>query len=132
MQDTKIVSTPLGFHFNITKEQSPKTDEDKVKMVKISCASTICSLMYEMVCTRPYIAYVVIVVSKFMSNTRRKHWEAVKWLLLYLKGTSKTTLCFSKNDNILEGYSDAYLRSCSNTRKSTIGYVFIVGGTTVS
>nr|KYP76617.1 Retrovirus-related Pol polyprotein from transposon TNT 1-94 [Cajanus cajan] len=88
--------------------------------------------MYAMVCTRPDIAHVVGVVSRFMSNPGRKHWEAVKWLLRYLKGTSKIALCFSKNDVILEGYFDANLRGCSNTRKSTIGFVFTVGGTTIS
>ena len=80
-----------------------------------------------MVCTRPDIAHAVGVVSRFMSNPRRKNWEAIKWLLHYLRGTSKTTLCFSKNDVILEGYFDADLEGCSYTRKSTTRFVFIVG-----
>nr|KYP43437.1 Retrovirus-related Pol polyprotein from transposon TNT 1-94 [Cajanus cajan]KYP43440.1 Retrovirus-related Pol polyprotein from transposon TNT 1-94 [Cajanus cajan]KYP43442.1 Retrovirus-related Pol polyprotein from transposon TNT 1-94 [Cajanus cajan] len=72
-----------------------------------------------------------VAVSKFVSNLGRKYWEAIKWLLRYLKGTSKISLCFSKND-ILEGYFDANLGGCSDTRKSTTGFVFIVGGTIVS
>ncbi|GJU54951.1 putative RNA-directed DNA polymerase, partial [Tanacetum coccineum] len=43
------------------------------------------SVMYAMVCTRPNIAHAVGVVSRFMSNPRREHWEAIKWLLRYLK-----------------------------------------------
>nr|KYP72116.1 Retrovirus-related Pol polyprotein from transposon TNT 1-94 [Cajanus cajan] len=85
-----------------------------------------------MVCTRPDIATIVGVVSRFMSNPGRKHWEAVKWLLHYLKGTSKIALCFSKNDVILEGYSDADLGGCLDTRKNTTRFVFTVGGTLVS
>nr|KYP35161.1 Retrovirus-related Pol polyprotein from transposon TNT 1-94 [Cajanus cajan] len=123
---------PLGVHFNLTKEHSPKTDEDKAAMTKVPYASTVGSLMYEMVCIRPDISHVVGVASKFMSNLGRKHWEAVKWLLHYLKGTSKIALYFSKNDVVLEGYSDAGLGGCSDTRKSTTRFVFIVGGTTVS
>nr|KYP38678.1 Retrovirus-related Pol polyprotein from transposon TNT 1-94 [Cajanus cajan] len=38
----------------------------------------------------------------------------------------------SKNDVILEGYSDAYLGGCSNTRKTTTRFVFTIGSTTVS
>nr|KYP63062.1 Retrovirus-related Pol polyprotein from transposon TNT 1-94 [Cajanus cajan] len=67
-----------------------------------------------------------------MSNPGRKLWETVKWLLRCLKGTSKITLCFSKNDVVLEGYYDANLGGCLDTRKSTTGFVFIIGGTTDS
>nr|GEZ04009.1 retrovirus-related Pol polyprotein from transposon TNT 1-94 [Tanacetum cinerariifolium] len=47
------------------------------------------------------------VVIRFMSNLGREHWEAVKWLLCYLKGTSKATLCFSKKEVVLEGFTDS-------------------------
>ncbi|KAL9256703.1 Retrovirus-related Pol polyprotein from transposon TNT 1-94-like protein [Drosera capensis] len=132
MQDVKATCTSLGAHFNLTKKQSPKTDEDKAAMARVPYASAVGSLMYAMVCTRPDIAHAVGVISKFMSNPGRKHWEAVKWLLRYLKGTSKISLRFSKNNVVLEGYSDTDLGGCSDTRKSTTGFVFTVGGTTVS
>ncbi|KAL8109265.1 hypothetical protein AgCh_025387 [Apium graveolens] len=132
VQDVKTISTPLASHFNLTKKQSPKTDEGKKDMAKVSYASTAGSLMYVMVCTRPYIAYSVGVVSGFMSNPGREHWETVKWLLRYLKDTSKVALCFSKKDVILEGFSDADLGECLDTRKSKTGYIFTLGGTTVS
>uniref|UniRef100_A0A2N9EJV5 PGG domain-containing protein n=1 Tax=Fagus sylvatica TaxID=28930 RepID=A0A2N9EJV5_FAGSY len=44
-------------------------------------ASAIGSLMYAMVCTRPDIAHAVGVVSRYMSNPGKQHWEAVKWIL---------------------------------------------------
>ncbi|KAL8133698.1 hypothetical protein AgCh_008946 [Apium graveolens] len=77
------------------------------------------SLMYATVCTRPDIAHAVE-VSIFMSNLGREHWEAVQWLLRYLKGTSKVALAlsFSKKDVILEELFDADLGGCLDTRKS--------------
>jgi len=39
------------------------------------------SLMYAMVCTRPNIAQAVRVVSRYMSNPRKEHWKAVRWIL---------------------------------------------------
>ncbi|KAL9271103.1 Retrovirus-related Pol polyprotein from transposon TNT 1-94-like protein [Drosera capensis] len=131
MQDAKATCTPLGAHFNHTKKQSPKTNKDNTEMARVPYASIVGSLMYAMVCTRPEIAQAVGVISRFMSNPGRQHWEEVKWLLRYLKGTSKTSLRFNKNNVVLEGYSDADLGGCSDTRKSTTGFVFIVGGTTV-
>lgn len=51
------------------------------------------SLMYAMVFTRPDIAHVVGIVSRFISNPKNDHGKAVKWILSYLKGTLK--LCLS-------------------------------------
>ena len=56
-------------------------------MSKVPYASTIGSLMYAMVCTRPDIAHTVRVVSRFMSRPGKQYWEAVKWILRYLKGS---------------------------------------------
>ncbi|XP_070039108.1 secreted RxLR effector protein 161-like [Nicotiana tomentosiformis] len=87
-------------------------------MSKVSYASAVGSLMYVMVCTRPDIAYAVGVVSRYMSYPGKEHWEGVKWILRYLKGTS--------------GFADANLGSYLDSRKSTTGYVFTLGGTDVS
>ena len=64
-------------------------------MAKVPYASTIGSLMYAMVCTRLDIAYAVKVVSRHMSNPRKQHWEAAKWILRYLRGTASLALCSS-------------------------------------
>ncbi|RVW23003.1 Retrovirus-related Pol polyprotein from transposon TNT 1-94 [Vitis vinifera] len=91
----KPVSTPLGSHFKLSKEQSPKTEEERDHMSKVPYASAIGSLMYAMVCTRPDIAHAVGVVSRFMSKPGKQHWESVKWILRYLKGSLDTCLCFT-------------------------------------
>ncbi|GJR15593.1 retrovirus-related pol polyprotein from transposon TNT 1-94 [Tanacetum coccineum] len=101
-------------------------------MAKVPYASAVGSVICTMVCTRPNIAHAVGVVSRFMSNLGREHWEAVKWLLRYLKGTSKATLCFSRKEVVLEGFSDSNYGGCLDSGKSTTGYVFTVGGIAVS
>ena len=45
MNKAKPMSTPLGSHFKLSKEQSPKTEEEMNYMSKASYASTIGSLM---------------------------------------------------------------------------------------
>ncbi|KAE8725614.1 Purple acid phosphatase 10 [Hibiscus syriacus] len=64
MQDVKPVSTPLGVHFRLSKEQSPKMEEERTHMVKVTYASAIGSRMYVMIYTRPYIAHAVGAVSR--------------------------------------------------------------------
>jgi hypothetical protein len=132
MDEAKSVSTPLGSHFRLTKDQSPKTEQEQAYMSKVPYASAIGSLMYTMVCTRPDIAHAVGVVSRYMSNPRKQHWEAVKWILRYLKGTLGTSLCFTGAHMKLTGYVDSDLAGDVDTRKSTTGYVYTLGGTTVS
>ena len=132
MDGSKPVSTPLACHFKLSKDQSPTTEQDRAQMDKVPYASAIGSLMYAMVCTRPDIAHAVGVVSRYMSNPGKQHWEAVKWILRYLRGTADYALCFKKSDLGLEGFVDADMAGDVDGRKSTTGYVYTLGGTVVS
>ena len=56
----------------------------------------------------------------------------MKWLLRYLRGTSSTSLCFGKGKVTLQGFVDADLGGDVDSSKSTSGYIYNIGGTTVS
>jgi hypothetical protein len=73
MQNAKLVSTSLANHFKLTKEMCPKTQEEIEYMSKVSYSSSVDSLMYVMVCTRPDIAHVVGVVRSYMKNPSKEH-----------------------------------------------------------
>ena len=90
VNDAKPRTTPLENHIKLSKEQSPKTAEERDHMALVPYASAVGSLMYAMVCTRPDIAHAMGVVSRYMVNPGKEHWGAVKWLLRYLRGTSST------------------------------------------
>ena len=49
INEAKLVSTPLDSHFKLSKKQSPKTEEERDHMSKVSYASAIGSLMSAMV-----------------------------------------------------------------------------------
>lgn len=98
MKDAKPIGTPLAAHFKLSTELCPSDDKEKEEMSRIPYASTVGNLMYAMVCTQPDIAYSVGVVSKFLTNPRKQHWQPVKWILRYLKGTSHYCLCFGHDD----------------------------------
>ena len=88
--------------------------------------------MYAMMCTRPDITRAVRVMSKFMSRSGKQHWEAVKQILRYLKGSSDTCLCFTCASLKMQGYVDVDFADDIDSRKSTIGFVFTLGGTAIS
>ncbi|KAK4409353.1 putative enzymatic polyprotein [Sesamum angolense] len=60
MSKAKSVSTPLANHSKLSLEQCPKTDREIEDMAKVPYASVVDCLMYEMVCTRPNLAYVKV------------------------------------------------------------------------
>ena len=66
-------------------------------MKNVLYASVVGSLMYAMVCIRPDIAYVVGIASRFLANLGKEHWVSMKWILRYLKGSSKVSLCYVVN-----------------------------------
>ena len=72
-------------------------------MSKVSYSSAVGSLMYAIVCTRPDLSYTMSLVSRYMSNPGKKHWNAVQWSFKYLKGTSDFCLKFGRTDQGLIG-----------------------------
>ena len=78
-------------------------------MSKVPYSSAIGSLMYAMVCTRPDIAHVVGVLSRYMNNPGKENWKVVQWILKYLIGTTSHALCFRGSCSNMQGYVDAYM-----------------------
>ena len=92
-------------------------------MALVPYASAVGSLMYAIVCSRHDIAHAVGVVRRYMANPGKEHWEAVKWLLRYLRGTSSTSLCFGKRKMTLQSFVDADLCGDVDSSKSTSRYI---------
>ncbi|KAE8705429.1 hypothetical protein F3Y22_tig00110429pilonHSYRG01213 [Hibiscus syriacus] len=67
------------------------------------------------------IAHAVGIVSRYMNNPGKVHWEAVKWILRYLRGTTNKALCFKVRDTVLTGYVDTDLARNVDIRRSTTG-----------
>ncbi|WVY90442.1 hypothetical protein V8G54_035956 [Vigna mungo] len=132
MHNAKSARVPIAGHFKLSKSQCPKNEEEKEEMSKVPYSSAVGSLMYAMVCTRPDIGYAVGVVSRFLSNPGKEHWEAVKWILRYLRGSAKRSLCFGNGDLKLIGYSDSDMAGNVDSRKSTSVYLITFAGGAVS
>ena len=129
MENVKAASTPLATHFKLSAKQSLSNETEKSDMQRVPYASVVGSLMYAMVCTRPDIAHDVGTVSRFLSNSGREHWNAVKWILRYLRGTTCLKLCFGGDKPTLVGYTDSDMVGDIDSRRSTSGYVIkFVGG----
>ena len=62
-----------------------------------------------------------------MSNQGKEHWQAVKWIFRYLKGTVDIGLVFDKNNmshsNVI-GYLDSDYAGDLDKRRSLSSYIF--------
>ena len=64
MQDSKKGLLPTRHGIILSKDKCPKTPQEEEDMRQIPYASTVGSLMYAMLCTRPDICYAVGIVSR--------------------------------------------------------------------
>src|SRR5690606_5271105 len=91
------------------------------------------ALLWLMVGTRPDICFVVGYLSRFNANPSEQHWQAVKRVMRYLKGTKNYAITYSgRVQGNWCGYSDASYADDRSTRRSTAGYVFCVSGGAIS
>jgi len=118
MQNCKPRETPcepkLDFTENAEKMKEPKMFREAVG-----------SLIYLSTCTRPDLSFVVSKLSQYFAEPSEQHWNTVKHVFRYLKGTAEQQLCFRRNDTERLGlrvYSDADWASDTKDRHSTSGY----------
>ena len=81
MQIAKPVTTPLAAHFRLSSALCPHSDAKDDCMSRVPYSSAVGSFMYAMVCSHPYLAYVVSVVSKYMEKPDKEHWKVVQWIM---------------------------------------------------
>ncbi|KAJ9566479.1 hypothetical protein OSB04_002445 [Centaurea solstitialis] len=125
MLDAKPVATPLSS----TTVLSSKGD---LFHDPTSYRSLVGALQY-LTITRPDLSYAVNQVSQFLHAPTVDHFQAVKRILRYVKGTILYGLSFRHSSKpSLIGYSDADWARCLETRRSTYGYSIFLGGNLVS
>ncbi|KAL4037745.1 hypothetical protein IC575_001345 [Cucumis melo] len=123
--DVFPVRTPFDASKHLKKNKGDSVSQPEY-------AKIIGSVMYLMNYTRPDIAYVVSRLSRYTHNPNRYHWDALRHLLRYLKGTIDYCLHFNKFPAVLEGYCDANWVTNNDEVNSTSGYVFLLGGGAIS
>ncbi|XP_075086230.1 secreted RxLR effector protein 161-like [Nicotiana tabacum] len=132
MNNCKSMDTPIARGETLSLEMHPKTENEKEDMSRVPYSSVVGSLMYAMMCTRPDICYAVVLVSRYQYNPGRDHCKVVKRIFRYLKGTTDYSLCYSRNDLYLRGYTDVDWAGDRKDRKLISGYSFLLNGGAIS
>jgi len=126
MADSTPVSTPMETGLHLT----PETEREAPEARRKAYSGAVGSLMYPMIETRPDIAFVMSTLARFLSNSSSDHWAALKRVFCYLNGTRDLGIVYGRGN--LYGYTDSDWAGDVSTRKSTTGYVYLLGSAAVS
>ncbi|KAD0286868.1 hypothetical protein E3N88_44505 [Mikania micrantha] len=123
--DTKPVATPLTTSDTFISKGTPFHDPTFYR-------SLVGALQY-LTITRPDLSYAVNQASQHLQSPTTAHFQSLKRILRYVKGTLSFGLTFDcPVTTTLVGYSDADWARCIETRRSTYGYSIYLGGNLVS
>ena len=73
MHSCSSCAAPIQKGDKLTKSQCPQDEKERAEMEKVPYASSVGSLMYAQVCTRPDIAFVVNALGRYLSNPGLNH-----------------------------------------------------------
>ncbi|KAK1682987.1 hypothetical protein QYE76_043835 [Lolium multiflorum] len=83
--------------------------------------------------TRPDLSFAVNKVCQYLAHPTDVHWEAVKRILRFVKGTSSTGLSIRRSPaTTMSVYTDADWAGCGDDRRSTGGFAVFFGPNLVS
>jgi hypothetical protein len=123
----------LSHGIAISKENCPRSSDEKDRMCKVPYASAIGSIKYAMICTRPDVSYALSMTSRYQSNPGESHWTAVKNILKYLKRTKDSFLIYGGDEKlVVKGYTDASFQTDRDVTMSQSGFMFCLNRGVVS
>ncbi|KAD4179359.1 hypothetical protein E3N88_27950 [Mikania micrantha] len=130
MQDAKKGLLPIAHGTVLDKSHCPSSDKEIERMKGIPYASTIGSIMYAMLCTRPDVSYALSMTSRYQQNPGERDWVAVKNILKYLRRTKCMFLVYGgvEEELTLRCYTDASFQTDRDDSRSQSGYVFTLNG----
>jgi hypothetical protein len=129
MEQCKAEPTPAASDRTLSTMDCPKDNDEKRMMETVPYRSAVGSLLYDCLGTRPDMSQAVIAAAQFGSQPGPKHWQAVKRILRYLRGTTGHGILYVRTTQvIIKALTDSDWAGDLDTRKSTTGCVIYMAG----
>ncbi|GJZ30918.1 disease resistance CC-NBS-LRR class family protein [Tanacetum coccineum] len=135
MDKAKYLSTSMvGRSLNVDNDLfRPCEEGEDVLGPEVPYLSAIGALMYLTNYTKPDISFAVNLLARFSLSPTKRHWNGIKHIFRYLRGSTDLGLFYSNNSKQgLVGYADTGYLSDPHKARSQTGYVFLNGGTAIS
>ena len=137
MSQCHSTALPMDPGFEIHSKDAPTTDDEKAEMEKLPYAKLIGELLWLSRCCRPDITFAVSILARFTHCYSRRHFNALKHIMKYLKGTIDYGLIYTKSDdfdvqNSLIAYTDSDYAGSKADRYSTSGGILYLANCPIS
>ncbi|GJR15522.1 retrotransposon protein, putative, ty1-copia subclass [Tanacetum coccineum] len=96
MENSKCESIPMQEKLRLSKSQGASTPAELKRMQNVPYASAVGSIMYDVRCTRPDVAFAQNITSRFQQNPGDLHWTTIKNILKYLRNTKDMFLIYGE------------------------------------
>ena len=104
----------------------PKEENEELLGPEVPYLSAIGVLMYLANYTQPDIAFSVNLLARYCSTPTKRHWNEIKHILRYLRGTSDMGLFYSKAmEPQLLGYAYAEYFRTSQSSITNMIYIYL-------
>ncbi|GJT33168.1 retrotransposon protein, putative, ty1-copia subclass [Tanacetum coccineum] len=130
MENSKRRTISMQEKLKLSKSQGASTAEIQC-MQKIPYALVVGSIMYDVRCAHPDVAFAQNMTSRFQQNLGEIHLTTVKNILKYLQNTKDMFLVYGGNmerELRVSCYTDAGYLTDADTLRSQTGYVFVLNG----
>ena len=133
MDQSNPLAAPMIGRSKTNDDPYQPCEEEEEIVDKPRYLTAVGALTYLTTHTRPDIAFAVSILARHSQSPTLRHWNGVKHLLRYLRGTSDLGLYYHKtNQTDIQGYADSGFRTDMNAGKSQTGYIFLKCGAPIS
>jgi hypothetical protein len=133
MAEANSISAPMIGRSKSGEDPYRSSEEEEEEVDRKRYLAAVGALLYLATHTRPDISFAVSVLARHSRRPTHRHWNGIKHLLRYLRGTEDLGLYFTKtsNSNIV-GFADSGYRTDEVNGKSQTGYIFLRNGGPIS
>ncbi|XP_031105201.1 uncharacterized protein LOC116010077 [Ipomoea triloba] len=125
MTDYKPLATPIATSLPTSVSTEPYDDPTQYR--------SIAGALQYLTVTRPDLSFAVNLLCQHMHAPTTAHWEQLKRVLRYVKGTLSMGLCLRQSSSSdLHAFSYSDWAGCPTDRRSTSGYAVFLGTNLVS
>ncbi|KAL0280832.1 UNVERIFIED_CONTAM: hypothetical protein PYX00_002008 [Menopon gallinae] len=120
MENAKEIGTPMELNVKVSKEMSPKDENEREEMKHKPYRELIGCLVYLSKATRPDIAFAAMTLGRYCNDPGKEHWTLAKRVLRYLKATPELGIKYSRNVKQLEAFTDSDWAGNVDDRRSCL------------
>ena len=133
MEQSHPLAAPMISRSKIKEDPYHPREEEEEVVDKQRYLTAIGAFTYLTTHTRPGIGFATSILARHSQNPTARHWNGVKHLMRYLRGTEDLGLHYRKVQNPeTTGYADSGFKTDEVTGKSQTWYIFIRDGAPIS